>query len=304
MATDLRRDVTPVRLPNPSAQPFVAALKTARFFAVVFLWVTMVALLAHLAAFVLVEWVQFYDPPSSSSGTSAAGSALGDWGSGLEGVAAAAPAPPGPAPAAPIAPPAAPPAPTGPAASPKPPPAAPAAPIGPAAAPPEPPPAAEPQPQPPEAPKKEGPPTPRDLARQRQDWRLLTAQLIEPLRVLGMLCAILLWVTMFIYLEIGLLGRLSGIREVTGAFFVMLLVLATVLPWHTWFAELPFGSFYRFADLWEAHGARLAGQGQDLLSTFRYYGRFLVLPMLSTALLIIAGLRFGRGYVESVVVNE
>jgi hypothetical protein len=109
---------------------------------------------------------------------------------------------------------------------------------------------------------------------------------------------------MFIYLEIGLLGRLSGIREVTGAFFVMLLVLATVLPWHTWFAELPFGAFYRFADLWEAHGARLAGRGQDLLSTLRYYGRFLVLPMLATALLIIAGLRFGRGYVESVVVNE
>jgi len=56
MAQEQKRDQT-VRLPNPSAQPFVAALKTVRFFAVLFFWVTMVCVLAHVAAFVLTEWV-------------------------------------------------------------------------------------------------------------------------------------------------------------------------------------------------------------------------------------------------------
>ncbi|MBE3068609.1 MAG: hypothetical protein IMZ66_00065, partial [Planctomycetes bacterium] len=60
MAQDQRRDQM-VRLPNPSAQPFVAALKTARFFAVLFFWVTMVCVLAHAATFVLTEWVHLYD---------------------------------------------------------------------------------------------------------------------------------------------------------------------------------------------------------------------------------------------------
>jgi hypothetical protein len=323
MATDLRRDVTPVRLPNPSAQPFATALKTARFFAVVFFWVTMVALVAHLASFVMVEWVRFFDVPEGESAASPAARSSRAPLLPFEGTALAAGAPEAPPPKAPAAPPkptaaGAPeaPPPKAPAAPPKPPaagapeappPKAPAAPPKPPAAAPETPgtPAVKPEPQVPETPEKKEPAPGGWLdPRKRGQYRVLTERLIEPLRALGMLAAILLWVTMFIYLEIGLLGRLSGIREVTGAFFVMLLVLATVLPWHNWFKELNFGSFYRFSDLWEAHQDRLAGRGLDALASVWFYARFLVMPMVSTALLVIAGLRFGRGYVESVVVNE
>jgi len=67
MAQEQKRDQT-VRLPNPSAQPFVAALKTVRFFAVVFFWGTMVCGLAHVAAFVLTEWVGLYSVSSRVSG--------------------------------------------------------------------------------------------------------------------------------------------------------------------------------------------------------------------------------------------
>ena len=53
MAQDLK-PTQPVRLPNPSAQPFVAALRTARLFAVVFFWITMVSVLLYVVAFVLM----------------------------------------------------------------------------------------------------------------------------------------------------------------------------------------------------------------------------------------------------------
>ena len=66
MAQDLKRD-QPVRLPNPSAQPFVAALKTARLFAVVFFWITMVSVLLYVVAFVLTEWVGLYDDPMAAT---------------------------------------------------------------------------------------------------------------------------------------------------------------------------------------------------------------------------------------------
>ena len=60
MALDSKRD-QPVRLPNPSAQPFVAALKTARFYAVLFFWVAMVCAIAHPVAFIATEWIGVFD---------------------------------------------------------------------------------------------------------------------------------------------------------------------------------------------------------------------------------------------------
>ena len=62
MAQEPRRD-QPVRLPNPSAQPFVSALKTARLFAVVFFWITMVCILSYVVVFILTEWIGLYDAP-------------------------------------------------------------------------------------------------------------------------------------------------------------------------------------------------------------------------------------------------
>ncbi|MCX5683411.1 MAG: hypothetical protein NT049_06985, partial [Planctomycetota bacterium] len=96
MAQELRRDQA-VRLPNPSAQPFVAALKTCRFFAVVFFWVTMVCVMAYAAAFVATEWVGLYDAPKVDAAKPSAEPAAAP-------AAPGAPAAPAPAPAAPAAP--------------------------------------------------------------------------------------------------------------------------------------------------------------------------------------------------------
>ena len=260
----------PVRLPNPSAQPFVTALKTVRFFSVIFFWVTMVALLAHVAVFVLAQWVGLYDEPAAAPMMKPA--STGPASPGLLGLLenramAAEPAaepPPAEAPAAPAE----------------------------AFEPPEPP--AESPAIPPPAPEE----------REAAYYRDLTATIMGPLRALGLLAGMLLLVSMFIYLQIGLLGRLAGIRQMTNALFLMLLFLATAIPWHNWFSELDFGSFYTFDEFLQAREAHLAAASASLQAGVLYYGRFLAMPLVSLLLLALSGIQFGRSYGASVLANE
>ncbi len=279
-------DTQPVRLPNPGAQPFVSALKTARFFAVLFFWVTLLALLAHIAAFVMTEWVGFYDapeeeeeagvpegpppPPPEPEPIPAEGAGLMGL---LEGRAAASEPPPDEAP----------------------------------------PPADEPAP--PEGDESAGEPdedeaepleptAPMSEAEKRAMYREVTAQVLGPVRAVGLLSGLLLWVTTFVYLQIGLLGRLAGVRHVTRAFFLVLLYLATVIPWHNWFAELQFGSFYTFESMWQDYQMHRQAGGEELEAMAAYYGRYAAMPALSLLLLVISGIQFSRGYGASVLANE
>lgn len=269
----------PVRLPNPSAQPFLVALKTTRFFAVLFFWVTLLALLAHLAAFVMTEWFGFYDVPEAEepapeearAPVPAEGTAL--W-SFFESRASAAEMPPEEGEPA----------------------------------------LDEPTGEGPEEPIEEGEeevetsvPEPTALvgaAEKKEMAREITARVLGPVRALGLLSGLLLWITTFVYLEIGLLGRLAGIRHVTRAFFLVLLYLVTVIPWHNWFAELQFGSFYTFEAMWEDYQMRLSSGAEEIWPTLAYYGRYLVMPVLSLLLLVVSGIQFSRGYGASVLANE
>jgi hypothetical protein len=312
MAQELRREQM-VRLPNPSAQPFVAALKTARFFAVLFFWVTMVCVLAHLATFVLTEWAGLYDvsaPPAAP-------------------VAPAGPAVPAPAeekaPAAPAQGPgffettamAAEPgelfpnvpmegrsekAPKAKAEEPK---AAPGAPEAPA--PPE-----EPVPSvegtivgEPEAPVTPAVPlTPEQVRLRANHYRDVTAGILGPARIIGVLASLLLGVTLFIYLQIALLGRLAGIRHLTQALFILLLFLVTVVPWENVFQGFQTTAMFGFEDLLEAHALRTRGVVADGWAQGLYFGRFLAMPLLSALLLAWAGIQFAVGYGDSVLANE
>jgi hypothetical protein len=110
--------------------------------------------------------------------------------------------------------------------------------------------------------------------------------------------------TIFLYLQIALLGRLAGIRPLTSSLFLALLFLATVVPWHNVFAELEFGSFFDVAALLKAHAQWVKSGFSDGYGAASYYLRFLALPLLSTVLLALAGVQFACGYRESVVVNE
>lgn len=329
MALDLKGS-SPVRLPNPSAQPFVAALKTVRFFAVVFFWVVLVAVVSHVTVFVLTEFLGLYDA-----------------------AATAAPEPTAPTPAVTPAPPA--PAPSGggaaafglfesgaaaaenkgttffglpagkKAAEPEEKPAEPklpgkAAPDAKAAEEPKAP-AASPETGVPWTPAKnetgkaagelESPPpvkvpmTPEQHARRAEHYREHTVALLQTLRVLGILFSLLLWITLFIYLQIALLGRLSGIRQLTNAVFVLLLFLATAVPWENIFPEVHIGAFYKFDDLLAIHAARMQGTEQGIWGhPIGYHLKFFAMPLLSLALLVLSYANFSSGYGDSVVANE
>jgi len=301
MAQEQKRDQT-VRLPNPSAQPFVAALKTVRFFAVLFFWVTMVCVLAHVAAFVLTEWVGAYraseegEVEEAAQAVRAPAAWLGLLESSAraespgelfpnvkpEGTAAASAAGQGEA-GGDAAPPPAPQNETG---------AGAGEPEGTVVAPPN------------------GAPdagADEDLGQRRrvraQYYRQLTANVLGPARSVGILASLLLAVTVFLYLQIALLGRLAGIRQLTRSLFLILLFLATVLPWGGLFEDVQASSLYDFERLLSAHAVGMGGS-DDWVEVARYYGRFLVYPSVSVILLALAGLHFAGGYSRSVLANE
>ncbi|MGB2779951.1 MAG: hypothetical protein WBD63_00560 [Phycisphaerae bacterium] len=242
MAQDTKRE-QPVRLPNPGAQPFVAALKTLRFFAVIFFWLAMVSMLAHVAAFVSAEWLHLYE--SATAPEPAAATASGP--SAAETPAAAQPAPP-------VA-----------------------------------------------APDQLTPEQHRDRAMRYQEY---TAGVLRPMRALGILSAMLLLVTLFLYLQIALLGRLSGIRPLTRALGLALVFLAAVVPWHNLFEEVRFGAFFDFAALLEIQAEHAQWSAGDLVAAAGYYARFLAVPAAGVVVLALAGIQFAAGYRESVLVNE
>ena len=297
MAQEQKRDQT-VRLPNPSAQPFVAALKTVRFFAVLFFWVTMVCVLAHVAAFVLTEWVGLYSVSSAIEPAEEAVRAPASWLGLVESSAVAAEpgelfpnvAPeqtPGKAPAE-----------SGKANAasgqdaPEPKAPEPGGTEGKVIAPP----AGEPAQGPDED----------TLQRRRvraRYYRELTANVLGPARAVGILASILLAVTVFLYLQIALLGRLAGIRQLTRSLFLLLLFLATVLPWGSVFEDVQASSLFDFEQLLSAH-ALGAASSDDSLETAGYYGRYLVFPAISVLLLGLAGIHFAGGYSRSVLANE
>ncbi len=341
MAQDQKRDSSvripagTVRLPNPSAQPFVAALKTTRFFAVLFFWVAMVCVLAHVAAFVVAEWVGLYDEPTAAPAQAAPGEAA-------PGEAAATAPAPSPAAwarpglsrgllvssawAAEAAPASRPPgelfpnvppegAPARPPAGEKPP-AKPAAPDEGAvperaaaeAAPAAPAPAGEVEgtvAAPPAGEPVVGPPrlTPEQQAVRARYWRKLTANILGPARVVGILASILLAVTVFLYLQIALLGRLGGIRQITRSLFLLLVFLVTVLPWSTVFEGVHASSLFDFEQLLSDHALGL-GRSADRVQAGLYYGRYFVFPVISMLLLGLAGIHFASGYSQSVLANE
>ncbi len=302
MAQEQKRDQT-VRLPNPSAQPFVAALKTVRFFAVLFFWVTMVCVLAHVAAFVLTEWVDLYrvseEPPAAASPAEEAVRTPAAWLGLVESSSAAAqpgelfpnvePEEPSPAPSAgegdegeaggeetdgPGA----------------------FETEGTVAAPP------NGEPEAGESEQPDGDAARRRSARARY-YRELTANVLGPARSVGILASVLLAVTVFLYLQIALLGRLAGIRQLTRALFLILLFLATVLPWGSVFEDVQASSLFDFEDLLSAHAMGMGTSG-DWVETARYYGRFLIYPSVSVVLLALAGIHFAGGYSRSVLANE
>jgi hypothetical protein len=237
------RDPQPVRLANPTAESFVASLKVTHFFAIFFFWLSLIALLLHLAAYVAFQAGRF------------------DEDLGLTG-----------------------------------------------------------------APDKEivvmGPPAPASATTtepasaaagtswwamdQGQYSRNPIVQIMATMRLVGLLSSMLLLVTLFIYLEISLLGRLAGVKNLTITFFLMLFFVATVYSWEP---LLPgtrvLGSLFVFEDFVSAYIDHVqGGHALSWTDVVYYHARFLVLPLFSLALEVVAWLQFRRGYEQSVLMNE
>lgn len=329
MAQEPKRD-QPVRLPNPSAQPFVVALKTTRFYAVVFFWVVMVCVLAHVTTFVLTEWVRLYDfpaaeapaapepaPPKAPAEPAKDAAPAGvSWFGLLEKSADAAPAKSTPGELFPAVPfeggtkkPGE--VPKSPKETPK---EAAKTPL-PAEKPKEPPapvPTIPPESstegkvvgQPEARPKENLPLTPAEARDRAHHYRTVTAEVLHPARIVGVLASLLLVVTVFLYLQIALLGRLSGIRQLTNALFLVIVFLVTILPWENIFEGFRAGSLFDFAQLLEAHAVRLQGGLEGTWPIVIYFGRYLVMPVASAAILAWSGIQFAAGYAESVLANE
>jgi hypothetical protein len=225
------RDLPPVRLPNPTAEGFIASLKVVHFFAVVFFWLVLTALLLHVAAFAAFQAGVFDGPlglaesVSAEKGVSQASGDNGWW-----------------------------------------------------------------------------------TAQRAEEWFRYVRQLLATFRVIGLMAAVLLLVTIFLYLEIALLGRLAGVQSLTVAFFLLLLLAATVVSWEP---LLPsgdiIGSLFKLDDFRQSL-VLLVRSGDTPTWTdgglYYHWGRFLIEPVLSLVLLLSAWLQFRRGYEHSVLMNE
>ncbi|HOI55513.1 MAG TPA: hypothetical protein PLP01_09720 [Phycisphaerae bacterium] len=237
------RDLPPVRLANPTAEGFIASLKVVHFFAIVFFWLVLAALLLHVSAFVAFQAGAFDGPLGLSEPSVSA-----PEGTGAEASAAEAAAPDESA--------------------------------------------------------EDGWWT---LQRSEEAFRYVR-QLLATFRVIGLMAAVLLLVTMFLYLEISLLGRLAGVQSLTVAFFLLLLLAATVVSWEP---LLPsgdiIGSLFKLDDFRESL-VMLVRSGDAPTWTdkglYYHWGRFLIEPVLSLVLLLAAWLQFRRGYEHSVLMNE
>ncbi len=268
------RELTPVRLANPTAESFVASLKVVHFFAIVFFWLILVAMLVHLGAFAAIQSGYFDSvlrPAEPHLTLPAASSAV-----------AAAPAP-GPAMKTQL-----------------PAPPAPESALAAASA------SAAETITPNEPASATAVERPWWNAERARDYMPLFRQTASTMRLVGLLCSALLLVTLFVYLEISLLGRLAGVRYLTMSFFLMLFFAFTVYSWEP---LLPgnriVGSLFTLDDLLNSYTV-LMQRGKTLQVNERvfYFIRFLALPLLSFVLLVFSWLRFRRGYEESVLMNE
>lgn len=141
---------------------------------------------------------------------------------------------------------------------------------------------------------------------QGQYSRNYVVQLMATMRLVGLLASMLLLVTLFVYLEISLLGRLAGVKNLTISFFLMLFFVASVYSWEP---LLPgtrvLGSLFGFEDFVSSYIDYVQGRSTLSLGDVLYhYGRFLAMPILSLVLQIFAWLQFRRGYEQSVLMNE
>jgi hypothetical protein len=114
--------------------------------------------------------------------------------------------------------------------------------------------------------------------------------LIRFLNAVLILGATLYCLTMLFSLKVSMLGRLGGINHITRAFFLSLLALILLLPWHEVFNGVALGAMFTSDEIVEWYSARTG----DLFDTILYYLRFCAFWLLIVLLLVLAQVRSSR----------
>ncbi len=116
------------------------------------------------------------------------------------------------------------------------------------------------------------------------------ARTVELVNGVLIVTVVLYVLAMFFNLMVSLVGRLGGIRHISRAFFLSVIVLVLVVPWQTLVASRVPGVVYTFPELlnW------MAGKNDNSVNTLLYYLRFSGYWLAFLLLLLISQLRSAR----------
>jgi len=116
---------------------------------------------------------------------------------------------------------------------------------------------------------------------------------------LGMGCAVMLPLVLWITSHIMLVGRLIGVGAVVSALAWSLLLAVVLFPWQSILitAELSKTDFVIPGVLytWREVAERVPLTSSDLLATILYWGRFVGAPVIALIILLMVHVRSGRG---------
>jgi hypothetical protein len=86
------------------------------------------------------------------------------------------------------------------------------------------------------------------------------------------------------------MSRLGGIRHISRAFFLSMIMLVLLVPWYAILEWSVLGVLFGFEDLMQS----MAGKQASLYTTILYYARFCGYWAVTILLLLIAQVRLGR----------
>lgn len=116
------------------------------------------------------------------------------------------------------------------------------------------------------------------------------SHMIELINGIMVVTTVLYTLTLFFSLMVSLVGRLGGIRHISRAFFLSVLLLVLVIPWQTLVQSRLPGVVYSFPELLDW----MAIKNESLLNTVLYYLRFSGYWLIFVLLLIVSQMRSAR----------
>jgi len=116
------------------------------------------------------------------------------------------------------------------------------------------------------------------------------ARALELINGILIVAVVLYVLAMFFNLIVSLVGRLGGIRHISRAFFLSVIVLVLVIPWQTVVGSRVPGVLYTLPELLDW----MAGKNESLFNTVMYYLRFSGYWLAFLLLVLICQLRSAR----------